>query len=338
MPETLQTLAFTEAELASLALRILDLDPDPAPRYLVLRDLWHCAPGEASLRAAQNNLSESRWIIALAGAQQPDGTWGRFHTQDTRVKRLFPTSEYAIRRALALGLDQHSPVLQKVSGFIQAHLQGKTTWPDPPEKHDHPLVFPYNIRSVSAGMLALIQPDHPVLEPFWDKWAALVEAAFASGSYDPQAELARHQQLSGIPSQRLSPFHVYYPLLILSATQNRLPPDLEKRMLAYLLHKPDGIYYVCSQGLTTFPRLEENGFQSWLHGQEILARFDEWKAFAPAILNWLWSQRNAAGLWDLGKGASHSDALPLSESWRRTENRVIDCSIKILSLMQRYFA
>jgi hypothetical protein len=119
MPETLQTLAFTEAELASLALRILDLDPDPAPRYLVLRDLWHCAPGEASLRAAQNNLSESRWIIALAGAQQPDGTWGRFHTQDTRVKRLFPTSEYAIRRALALGLDQHSPVLQKVSGFIR---------------------------------------------------------------------------------------------------------------------------------------------------------------------------------------------------------------------------
>jgi hypothetical protein len=337
MPETSQKLAFTHADITSLAQRLLDLNPNPAPRFLLMRDLLHCFPGDAAFREAEQHLSESRWIIALSGAQQPDGTWGRFHSQDSRLKSPIPTTEFAIRRSLALGLDYRSPVIQKASDFIQAHIQGKTTWSDPPEKHDDPRVFPYNIRSISAAMLALIEPYHPLLDPFWAKWAELVEAAFASGTYNAKAELARHQELSGIPSKRLAHFPVYYPLIILSATRNRLPQDLEGRLLAFLLHKPDGIYYICTQSLDIFPHLEEKEFQSWLHGQEILARFSGWKAFAPEILNWLWSQRNEAGYWDMGKGVLHSYAFPLSESWRRTENRMIDCTIKILCLMQRYF-
>ncbi len=328
--------AFTRAEITSLAQRLLQMDPDPAPRYLVMRDLLHGAPGDPGFDAAAQDLSGSRWVIALSSAQQPDGAWGRFHSRDSRVKSAFPTTELAIRRALALGLDRRSPVLRKVSGFIQSYLEGKISWPDPLEKHDDPRVFPYNTRSISAGMLALIEPDHPLLDPLWSLWADLVEAAFAGGAYDAKAELARHQQLSGIPSKRLLPFHFYYPLLILSAA-HPLPQGLEERLLAYLLHKPDGIYYIYGRRLDTPPALEAKEFTSWLHGQEILARFRGWKACAPEILNGLWDQRNEAGLWDPGKEAARSQAFPLSESWRRAENRTIDCSVKILGLMQRYF-
>ena len=330
-------LSFTRANIVSTACHILDLNPDPVPHYLVLRDLLRCSPTDTALLEAEQNLSASKWIEELDSTQHSDGTWGRFHTQDTRVKTLFPTTEFAIRRALALGLDHRSSILQKASGFIQAHLQGTATWSDWPEKHDDPRVFPSNIRSISAAMLALIDRHHPLLDSIWLRWNEIVRAAFASGTYDREAELARHQSLTSIPSRRLIPFHAYYPLIILSATQHQLPQDLEHRLLEYLLHRPEGIYYVCNQSLDTFPRLDDRKILPWLHGQEILARFEGWKAFAPDILNWLWSQRNETGLWDMGKSVDHSIAFPLSESWRRTSNRMIDCSVKILCLLQRYF-
>jgi len=186
-------------------------------------------------------------------------------------------------------------------------------------------------------MLALIDEHHPLIEPYLQYWAKVVAYAFAGGTYDREAELAREQALTGIPSRRLYPFHVYYPLLILSSTRHRLSPDLERRMLEFLLHKPGGIYYVCEKSLDVFPQIGEKGFMSWLHAQEILSRFEAWKGFAADILNWLWSQRNETGLWNMGKGTYHSAFIPLSESWRRAGSRMVDCSVRVLSLLHRYF-
>ncbi len=329
--------AFGQAEVDRLAQQLLDLNPDPSPRLLLLRDVLRRPPGDSARQDAERQLAECSRVQALSAAQQPDGTWGRFHTQDTAVKGPIPTSEYAIRRALTLGLDKRSPILQQAAGFIQSHLQGQTTWSDPPEKHDHPLIFPHNIRSVSAAMLALIDNDHPALEPFWRYWAEVVEATFAGGDYDRQAELTCQQRLAGIPSRRYPPCHVYYPLVILSATRQNLPPGLERRLVEFIMRKPDGIYYVYERSLAAFPRLEEKGFESWLHGQELLARFASWVEMAPAVLNWLWQQRDAEGLWDVPAGGGRSFAFPLSESWRRTQNRRIDWSVTILRLVSRYF-
>lgn len=337
MPELSPTLVFNQISTGALAHKILDLRPDPAPRLRLLRDVLRCPPEDGDVRQAEQEVAQSKWVTELAQHQQPDGTWGRFHSQDSQVKTPFPTTEYAIRRALALGLDRHSPILQKAAAFIADHLDGNSTWSDPPEKHDDPRVFPYNIRSISAGMLALIDREHALLEPLWQHWAKLLAAAFAEGDYNPRTELACQQELSGISSKRLMPFHVYYPLLILSATRNMLPLDLEDQMLAYLLHKPDGIYYIGDLRLDTLPRLDDPKFFDWLYGHEVISRFERWKAFAPHFMNWLWSQRGANGLWRMGPGVAHSYAFPMSESWRNPENRDIDCSVRILCLFQRYF-
>ena len=317
MTETSNRLNFTRTDLSALAEKMLVFDPDPVPRYLILRDLLRRSPDEPGMQEAGQALSQSHWIRELENAQLPDGTWGRFHTQDTRIKTPFPTTEFAIRRALALGLDRRSPMLQKTMDFLSAHLRNEAEWSDPPEKHDHPGVFSTNIRSISAGMLALIDPDHPAIVPLWERWAEIVSAAFEGDSYDPDAELARHQVLTGIPSRRLFAFHAYYPLLILSATRRRLPIEIERKLLAYVFHRPEGIYYVYSKPLDEYPRIEEKGFIAWLHAQEILSRFALWKEIAPGILNWIWSQRSDTGLWELGQGAYRSFAFPLSESWRR---------------------
>lgn len=330
-------LHFTRADLTALAEKILTLDPDPAPRFLVLRDLLRCAPDTALFREAEQAANRSRWVRELESAQQPDGSWGRFHSQDTRVKTPIPTTEFAVRRALALGLDRRSPMLLKTVNYIQAHLQGQLTWSDPPEKHDHPGLWSVNILSVSAAMLALIDPDHPLLDPFWKRWAEIVSAAFESGRYDPQAELSRHQSLVGVPSRRLYPFHVFYPLVILSCTHHSLPEALERQMLEFLFHKPGGIYYIHDQPLDRYPSIDEKGFETWLHALEVLSCFPQWPEFAAPALNWIWAQRGKNGLWEIDHSAYRSYAFPLSESWRRAGNKRVDCSVWILRLIQQVF-
>jgi len=44
----------------------------------------------------------------LKCSQMADGTWGRFHTRDSRVKQPFPTTESAIATALDLGEALHN--------------------------------------------------------------------------------------------------------------------------------------------------------------------------------------------------------------------------------------
>lgn len=54
------------------------------------------------------------------------------------------------------------------------------------------------------------------------------------------------------------------------------------------------------------------------------------------VSDWLWNHRDQAGLWDFGPGARSSIYFPLSKAWRNPLDRKIDCSIKVLSFLQKY--
>jgi len=56
-------------------------------------------------------------------------------------------------------------------------------------------------------------------------------------------------------------------------------------------------------------------------------------------VNWIWAQRTPEGFWGLGSriGRKPWTSFPLSESWRRRQNRVIDCTVEVLSLLSASF-
>ena len=57
--------------------------------------------------------------------------------------------------------------------------------------------------------------------------------------------------------------------------------------------------------------------------------------FARESIEWLWAQRNDQGLWDLGPRSPASVYLPLSDSWRRRQDRVYDWATRVLILLGR---
>lgn len=326
-------LTFSQSDIQALACQLLDMKPDPVPRYFILRDLLRRPPDDPVLIATRQEVLRSKWITELTKAQLPNGTWGNFHTRATKLKRRIPTSEHAIRRCLALGLDGSSPILDKTTAYIADHLNGKAQWSDHVEKHDHPGLWAAQIRTISAATLALIEPEHPQISPICQYWAEVVKAAFAGGSYNRAAELARHQELSGVPSKKFYPFHAMYPLIVLSAPACSLSNYLEELLLTTVLNWPTGMYYVYSRSLDQFPDIEQSHFEDWLRAQELLARFTRWKKYAPPILNWIWSQRNSQGFWDHRRSAQRSAVFPISESWRKPANRMIDWSVRVLKLL-----
>jgi hypothetical protein len=327
---------FTRGDLEAIALKILDMNPDPVPRFRLLRDVLELGPTDPAYSDAKRALQGSKWTALLIDSQWADGTWGRFHTQDSRVKQPFPTTERAIAIALDLGLDAQGPPLQRVLPVLLEYMDRTTVWPDRPEKHDNPQAWYVWVRHFSAAILALIDRRHPRLEPFWALWTEALGEAFQSGVYDRQQEIAALNALMDCRMKNPVPFHRRYPLLILSATDRRLPDDLERKMLGHVMHAPGGIYYVYEKEISVLPPIASRDFWGWFRAHQLLSRFSAWKAQSAEAVNWIWAQRTDEGFWDLGKISRKPwTSFPLSESWRRPQNRVIDSTVEMLALLSK---
>lgn len=285
--------------------------------------------------ACQREAMKSKWILELENQQEPNGSWGRFHSRDSSVRKRFPTSELAIQRALALGLDKDSQLLKKAVGYMARHLQGQEVWSDPPEKHEG---WPVGIRFITAGSLARVDKKHPALDEIWALWAEIVRRAFGSGKYNADVERQAHRELNGITTKnKYLKLWTVYPLLIISATGNSLPADLERALLDWIWNWDGGIYYVNNDRLADFPEIGSRQFWGWLDALEVLSNFDRWRSVAKDAIAWLWKQRNHEGFWDFGPRVPTHYYFPLSDSWRRSLARQIDCSTRILILLRRYY-
>ncbi len=326
-------------DVIELAHRMLDFDPDPVPRFRILRDILHVREDDLDYQTCRSQVIDTPFVSDLSRHQLDDGSWGRFHTQDTKVKPRprFPTTEAAIMRAIALGLDRSSPMLKHTISFLESHINGECIWRDHAEKHDHPGLWDYSTRLMSASNLAFIDKDHPLVEVASSLVAEATVTAFSTGEYNREQEIRYHIIRSGINSRRHLPCHNRYGLLLLAALQNRLIPEIEMSLLRYVMQKPEGIFYIYSSSIADLPPVSDRRFARWLSALELLAEFEGWKQLGEGAIEWIWKQRNPDGLWDFGAKTPKEHYFPLSSNWRKETNRVIDCSVRVLSLLQKFY-
>ena len=101
---------YTHNDLIKIANKLLEMDPDPVPWFRLLRDILKVDQDNKLYIEAKDAIQNSKWVNLLRSSQLENGTWGRFHTQDTKIKQTFPTTETAIFAALASGLDKNSGI------------------------------------------------------------------------------------------------------------------------------------------------------------------------------------------------------------------------------------
>ena len=153
--------------LKEITEQILAEHPDPVVYYRLLRDVLKKPRDDQDIIQANRNLNNSRWVHQLGSEQHENGSWGRFHTMDTKKRQKIVTTEFGVARARALGLDASHPILLKTIQYITKLLNNVIPFPDRREVTVHN--WDDTIQLVQAATLAQIQPDAPILDGVWDR-------------------------------------------------------------------------------------------------------------------------------------------------------------------------
>jgi hypothetical protein len=252
-----------------------------------------------------------------------------------KSKGKIVTTEAAVERGLALGLEASDPAFRATINYLSRLLEGSVDFPDPPERNDR---WATGTKLFAASTLARISPDLPILDMPWELWAKIAERAFSSGRYDAEAEIQAHRTLTGASLEdSYLVLDNRYQLALLGSRARQLPKSLERALVDWVWHRQDGVGYL-EIPLSNLPqRFTAGTLDRLFTSLEILLCFPSWRKHADNVIAWLWKNRNDEGFWDFGPRASMSVYFPLSESWRKSKQRQHDWSTRVLALLRNYY-
>lgn len=240
---------------------------DPCQRHILRADIMRLPDDELLISAVR----ESKWYIELSSEQRENGSWGRFHTQNTKdaSARKFVTTEAALRRARDLGLNKHDPMVKRAIKLMERYLKGEESPPDCIEKHaDGGKSFTRAFGFMIAANISLFDPENPILDDKREACARALEKAFARGEFDENAWENENKRYEG-PCLRA---WMVYPLWLMQNT-NAISPALQRKYLNYIWNRSEGIYYISGFAASSLICLEDKRFAVWLSALEALRGF-----------------------------------------------------------------
>jgi len=260
-----------------------------------------------------------KWVREVTDEQQADGSWGRFHSTNSKLKRKWGTTESAMGRLKYLGLDRTSVSVQRACQYCETLLNDHITlWPEYMEKNE---LFPKAVPIYIVTSLSHFGSDDPLYRQYVDELLSLLHLAFADGEYNREALNQGAKKLLGIEIHNTyMGFSSKYLLVFFHNYARRIDREIQRKYLRWI-HEQDLIFYGSTlKGAITplsnpgviFGRVDFLSYLSSFHG------FSE--EFAED-LNALSCLRQSDSYWDLGNGFR---CPRLSADWRNPVNRKMD--------------
>lgn len=178
-----------------------------------------------------------------------------------------------------------------------------------------------------SAWVRIFEPNNKTALAFAKQWANVICKAFESGTYNDTSytEAYIHEFNSKPKGGRERDFVDFYHLNLLKGT---LPYNIESLMLDYVISKPDGIYYIYDKPIMKLPEIFKSKETSrYLEAIELLSEYKSKKL--GFVSDWLEDNKDENGQWDLGTQAKDNLHFPLSDSWRRSSDRIKDCTHRI---------
>lgn len=274
---------------------------------------------------------QNTWIRRIAELQHGDGSWGCFHTLSAPTAARPMTTEQALRRLRILGLTAEDEPIRRALVYVRECLSGTNRIPDRREKA-------INWDAFEAHMLAtwlrIFVPEDPLAEPVARMWADIVTEAFQGGRFDPDAHRRAYRERvpklnSGERVIGLSQFYV------VNLVRGMLDAEVEDRFVAHVIGDEGGILYVYDARVADLPQVFASRRTSrWLGALEQLAVHAAAGRRLAFAVEWI-REHEEDGRWDLGPSARDGVYFPISDSWRRGEDRRRDCTARIHRLLSR---
>ena len=310
----------------AIADRLLDMDPDPIPKLVLLKEFKGASPGSAEYQNAYDRVCGHPFVKRLEDSQNGKGFWPSFHGE----------TESAIRRLLSYGLEKNHICLKRASEYTIRLLHNEEV-SDRSEKQDNIRWWPEMfLPLVCAATLSLTDGGNGNLAPHRKRWAAFAENAFAAGGYDREGDGRAQNEYFGFKTKCVIPPFNYYNLLLLAPRggESYISDDTDQALIDYCLNEADGLGYVYNKTPGALVKIgaqnrDSRDFCHWIRALSIVSQFRGWAKYERKYADWIWDQRNADGLWEFPKKFDH---FALSNSWRG-RNGAIDSTIFMLRFL-----
>lgn len=274
---------------------------------------------------------DSKWAKEIIALQNEQGTWGYFHTLSDPKKHPI-TTEQALRRLGVLGFTIADASIQKAVAYMSDCLASEQQIPDRREKLHNWDIF---TDLMLATWIRKFTKDNTEANKIADAWVHVISAAFSDGVFNHQKCVASYTNTFKMKPKgdRLVDFVNFYQVSLIA---DGLDERTEGAVLDYILKKNGGIYYISASpaSLSVLPdSFTSKNASRYLAAIEILSAYRKNTGKLQFVVDWLESNRNENGKWDMGSSVNDKVYFPLSDSWRQKETRELDCTYRVNNLL-----
>ncbi|MDR0946525.1 MAG: hypothetical protein LBM87_02085 [Ruminococcus sp.] len=281
----------------------------------------------------------SKWVKQILDLQHEDGSWGFFHTLSNPTKAQPMTTEQALRRLRVLGLTKDDEPIKRAIAHMERLLTDEIPGLDRIEKSPN---WAINRSRIIAADILRFDRTNSIALGIAKRWVLVMEQACASGTVDFDVYLSCYLNEFGIPlminadkakKQCGNDICNYYPAVMYAGLQTE---RAENAWLDYLLQYQGGMYYVYEKPLNIVPTVFASKQTSyWLAALEVIADYRLALKKLGFVVDYLMQNQLSPHVWDLGQQAKDGIYFPLSDSWRKAEDRQRDCTVRIQKLLDK---
>lgn len=272
---------------------------------------------------------DSKWAKQIIELQDSEGKWGWFHSLSQFYDSPI-TTEQALRRLKTLGYTIEDECIRKAVSYMNDCLIGEKEIPDRREKLHNWDVF---TAMILATWIREFTMDNQKANQVAAQWAEIISHAFSDGYYNHESYVSAYERVMGMKPRggRFVDFVSFYQVSLLRGC---LDEQTERALIDYLLDKGDGIYYIYDGRIRDLPQCFESKQTSrYLAAIELLAKYEHAKPKLQFVVDWLNSNKNENGMWDMGKTVNDKVYYPLSDDWRKRDIREADCTERVSKIV-----
>ncbi|WP_026477711.1 hypothetical protein [Alkaliphilus transvaalensis] len=307
---------------------LLEMNLDPIPKYRLMRDVLKLKSDNKELINAKYDVLQTKWVKEITKLQWDDGSWGQFHSLSQSSSSVM-TTEQALRRLLILGLDKEDEPIKKALAYMEKYLLREVDLRDYKEKkHDWDLLT----RLFVAAWLLIIDPSNVLALEIANDWAKIITYGFSEEAYNHEYYKEAYFDVHKSSNEKhMWGFQNFYIVALLSRI---LPRDIENKFLDFILNSEQGIYYIYDSSLNVPPdNYCSKQASRFIGAFELLSNYHLLSGKCNHLIKWINENSSRDGFRDMGQSVKDHIYFPLSNSWRKTINRKLDCTVRMQILL-----
>jgi len=254
----------------------------------------------------------------LGRLQHPDGGFGRFHSMSSDN---YLTTEKALRRFWFLNLDNNHPIVSKCLDYVKKCLYKELITTDRREKVINWDAFE---ELMFSSWLTLFKVEDEKVISTKLKWKTVIENSIIDNKLDYLEYKKQYRLMFGKQGQReISPSSFYMVTLLTDI----LSPIAKQAYFNFIMEK--GIYYIYDKNLYELPKIFDSKYTiSYLIAIKLIAPYAG-KNDLEYVKIWLDNNRTPKGDWEMPSIKPDGIVFPISENWRKRENKKRDINLFI---------